>query len=415
MRKLFLCVIVVAGSFAIAAGVSAAGDSQVQATERQPASSSSNRSANAAEVPVNWTPLVTSASAIPQLFQGSDNQYNLVYEIVLTNFSAKPVDLKGLEITDGAEGKTVKKLADKELVSVFHQVAGTPGTRIPAGGSGIVWVNLSFADLAEVPERLAHKVVTSGQDLTKKQTTWSYAGPVLTVNRKPPLVISPPLRGGKWVAFGGYCGVVGHRRFLFPIDNALHAAQRYAIDWVRLDAGNYSTKGDPKKSASNLAYGQPVYAVADATVYGTIDRFDEQVPFNLKGNDRFSYPAGNSITLDLGNGLYGMYAHLIPGSIKVKPGDKVKRGDVIAHLGNSGNSTGPHLHFHVTDDPHILGSNGVPYLFDDFNLVGEVPDFGRYFKNDQKGIKQAVGQSKFAGAHKSQLPREGHILEFAAP
>jgi murein DD-endopeptidase MepM/ murein hydrolase activator NlpD len=61
-----------------------------------------------------------------------------------------------------------------------------------------------------------------------------------------------------------------------------------------------------------------------------------------------------------------MYAHLQPGSLRVKAGQKVKRGDVLGLLGNSGNSTEPHLHFQVMDRPSPLGAEGLPYLIDSY-------------------------------------------------
>jgi murein DD-endopeptidase MepM/ murein hydrolase activator NlpD len=65
--------------------------------------------------------------------------------------------------------------------------------------------------------------------------------------------------------------------------------------------------------------------------------------------------------LDLGGGTYAFYAHLQPGSLRVKNGDRVTRGRVLGLLGNSGNSTEPHLHFHVSDGMSPLGSEGLPY------------------------------------------------------
>ena len=73
---------------------------------------------------------------------------------------------------------------------------------------------------------------------------------------------------------------------------------------------------------------------------------------------------GNHIVLDLGGGRYAFYAHLQPGSLKVKVGDRVTRGQVIGLVGNSGNSTEPHLHFHISDGVSPLGSEGLPYVLD---------------------------------------------------
>ena len=80
---------------------------------------------------------------------------------------------------------------------------------------------------------------------------------------------------------------------------------------------------------------------------------------------------GNYIILDLGNGRYAFYAHLQPGSLRVKTGDKVRRGQVLALVGNSGNSTEPHLHFHIADANSSLGSEGRPYGFPSFEVQGK--------------------------------------------
>jgi murein DD-endopeptidase MepM/ murein hydrolase activator NlpD len=82
---------------------------------------------------------------------------------------------------------------------------------------------------------------------------------------------------------------------------------------------------------------------------------------------------GNYIILDLGNAYFVFYAHLQPNAIRVKIGDRVRRGQVIALLGDSGNSDAPHLHFHVTDGNSPLGAEGVPYVLDAFEMQGTLP------------------------------------------
>jgi murein DD-endopeptidase MepM/ murein hydrolase activator NlpD len=76
--------------------------------------------------------------------------------------------------------------------------------------------------------------------------------------------------------------------------------------------------------------------------------------------------AGNHIALDLGHGHYAHYGHFQPGSIRVRKGDRVRRGQVLGLVGNSGNSTEPHLHFQISDGPAILASDGLPYELDTF-------------------------------------------------
>jgi murein DD-endopeptidase len=79
---------------------------------------------------------------------------------------------------------------------------------------------------------------------------------------------------------------------------------------------------------------------------------------------------GNYVIISLRNGHYAYYAHLQPGSIRVKPCDHVRRGQVLGLLGNSGNSDAPHLHFHISNGNSPMGSEGVPFLFDSFEVLG---------------------------------------------
>ena len=79
---------------------------------------------------------------------------------------------------------------------------------------------------------------------------------------------------------------------------------------------------------------------------------------------------GNHVILDIGGGRYAFYAHLKPGSLRVRVGERVKRGQVVGLVGNSGNSTEPHLHFHIMDGTSPLGSEGIPYAIEAFDSIG---------------------------------------------
>jgi hypothetical protein len=88
----------------------------------------------------------------------------------------------------------------------------------------------------------------------------------------------------------------------------------------------------------------------------------------------------------IGYGLYALYAHMRPGTIKVKVGDHVNPGEIIGHVGNSGNSTEPHLHEHIVNRPSFLAGQGVPYEFASFEASGPVelvtkPHDEMFFKN----------------------------------
>jgi len=195
-------------------------------------------------------------------------------------------------------------------------------------------------------------------------------------------VISPPLRGTNWVAGNGCCGMGWpHRMSLITADGRLQNSQRFAIDWLRLtDSGQFYT-GDKTKNESYANYDQNIYAVADGTIVSTLDGIGTNAPGILPANDPVLGPKltvenvdGNHIIMDIGGGLYAMYAHLIPGSMTVKAGDVVKKGDVIGKLGNTGNSNAAHLHFQIMNDAVQFRADGMPYVIDSFTYKGQVSE-----------------------------------------
>jgi murein DD-endopeptidase MepM/ murein hydrolase activator NlpD len=137
---------------------------------------------------------------------------------------------------------------------------------------------------------------------------------------------------------------------------------------VRSDGRLYA--GDPARNESYPQFGADLLAVSDATVVEVVDGLPEEVPGALPSGMTIDRADGNHVILDLGDGLYAAYAHLQPGSVRVRVGERVERGQVLGWLGNSGNSELPHLHFHVMDRPAPLAADGRPYVIDSFELVG---------------------------------------------
>lgn len=122
-------------------------------------------------------------------------------------------------------------------------------------------------------------------------------------------------------------------------------------------------------------------AVADGVVASIKDGIAENVPLSPTRAVPITLDTigGNNVILALGSGRFAFYAHLQPGSLRVKPGDRVRRGQVLGLLGNSGDSDAPHLHFHISDD-NSLESEGLPYVFDSFDLLGTA-DIDRALKD----------------------------------
>jgi murein DD-endopeptidase MepM/ murein hydrolase activator NlpD len=152
-------------------------------------------------------------------------------------------------------------------------------------------------------------------------------------------------------------------------------AQRYAIDWNRLDAEGRLVHGDLSDVHSYTAYGADVVAVADGVIVAVRNDLEDQVPPNLPDPQTITAQTllGNHVIQDIGDGFFAFYAHLQQGSVTVAPGARVTRGQGLGKLGNSGNSSGPHLHFHIMAGASAIGSNGIPYVIDGFALAGQIP------------------------------------------
>lgn len=372
---------------------------------------------NKATAPCDWTPMMVLPVSAPRLFRGSDDLYNLVYEVHLINYNAAPSKILSFEILDN-NGRVLKSYSPAELKKVTLNLRDSKsgkskdekGNSFAAGASGILWLNLEFKDKESAPKELVHKIVVE-TDFAGKTRRFENAHYKLKVEEKSPVVVGPPLKGGRWYVAGGYAGDFGHRRSLFPQGNRLVAAQRYAIDWLLMTNDDHVFNGDGKECSQYPGYGKPIISVADGTVVGVVDKFEDQVPNHAKGDQLAFYPGGNTAVVDIGDGNYAFYAHMKPGSIKVKEGQKVKRGEVIGLLGSSGNSTAPHLHFHVMDGPSILGSQGVPYVFDNFSVKG-IANEDQTIKSMDKDGRAPVVKSKFDGKHSGELPREGMLIVF---
>jgi murein DD-endopeptidase MepM/ murein hydrolase activator NlpD len=180
------------------------------------------------------------------------------------------------------------------------------------------------------------------------------------------------LHGEGWIALSALSNTNSHRRTMVVVNGKARIAQRFATDWTRIGADGLAFRGDPAKNANWSAYGAEVLAVANATVVDVKDG----IPENDPTSDKKAVPitletvGGNYIILDLGNGYFAFYAHLQPKSIRVKIGNKVRRGQVLALLGNSGQADAPHLHFHMTDGNSPLGAEGMPYVIESFEMQG---------------------------------------------
>ena len=156
-----------------------------------------------------------------------------------------------------------------------------------------------------------------------------------------------------------------------------HLAQTYAIDLVRRPAPEPVWFWPPaRRPGSYPAFGEPLLAPADGRVVAVGDgQRDHLSRTSLPGLlylvvEGFlrtlglpRHLLGNHVVLDLGDGVYAVFAHLRRHSVTVAPGDRVTVGQKLAECGNSGNSSEPHLHFQLMDAPDIRVARGVRFTW----------------------------------------------------
>jgi murein DD-endopeptidase len=338
----------------------------------------------------------------PWAFKASDDKWHLVYELHLTNLGKWDCLLTRLDVMPGgASEKPVASYSGAELEEMVARPGQTvePKVKIGPGAFAIVYLLLTFGTADDVPAKFTHRIAMRIGDYPEAMTL---AGVSVSTNRKPVAVINSPLAGGEWVAANGPSNTSAHRRAFIPISGRAYISQRFAIDWVELNPDGKTYQGDAADNKNYRAYGAEIHAVADGLVTQTKDGIPQNIP-----NQPLVVPitletiGGNHVIMEIGNGIYAFYAHMQPGSVRVKVGDKVRRGQVLGLLGNSGNSTEPHLHFHISNANSELGSEGLPYAFAEYEQQG-------------KGGWKPSDSHPAPVKHEMEIPLEGEVVQFPA-
>lgn len=309
--------------------------------------------------------------AAPSPVLRTDNRRHLVYEIVLRNPTTARAVVDQLVIVD-QHGSTLASFGPATIRRLLGPsgVPLVPGPELAPGQSLTLFLDVTLPRGRRVPAELAHRFVLSLGPDTGPVHRVSLTGARTTVQRRAAISVSAPLRGNKLLAIIAHAPVT--------IDNRLTHAQRYAIDFARLNqAGDNVFDGDPQRNESYAIYRDEVFAAAQGTIVAIRNDIAENTPPIEPPFNTWDDVAGNRVVQHLGGDRYALYAHMQPGSVRVRVGQRVERGEVLGLVGNTGISSGPHLHFQVIDSPggpSALNANGLPYVFDRFTLLGNIPD-----------------------------------------
>ncbi len=365
---------------------------------------------------------------------GTDNKYHLLYGLRLTNAGNLPAQLEKIEVLDGCnEDKVVESFSGMDLRNNLAHLNAAPvdSSDLEVDSSKIFFVKLAFDQKEEIPNYLKHRLTLKGSagPGSKSQSPLTYESGRFSVCKTELLSLQPPLKGKGWTAFNSCCSSEGvHQNSLLPVNGRLYNAQRFAIDFMKLDDKGTLYSGDPSDPANWHCYNESVYAVEDGTVVSVLEGLDDQPPGDLPDPESITLKTvtGNHIVIKLRSGVYAFYAHLKKGSIKVKEGDMVIQGDEIARVGNSGNTSAPHLHIHLTRTPSPIGSAPVPYTYDHFKLTGFIKSDSFYGQEKLDSVQVVSAEESEAGAddepdkivtipdewRRHQLPLDLNIVEF---
>ncbi|CAM5775141.1 hypothetical protein LMIY3S_04874 [Labrys miyagiensis] len=355
----------------------------------------------------------------PNPVAGADGRVHLAYELLVDNPTSLFVRLDKVEAVDEA-GRSLFALEADRLAKMMQLYGGSDRMMSP-GGTAIVFMDVSLSGSDKLPGKVSARITAFRQHAgpdgkpaplpadAPVPANYTFTGGATAIGR-PAVVVEPPLRGKGWIAANGCCdAVTSHRGATMAVNGLLRVPERFAIDWLKLDADGHVFTGDGTRLESYAYYGAEIYAAADGTVVNLYDDSDEQVPSQPARGITTENIGGNMLVTDIGNGAFAFYAHLQRGSLKVKLGDHVKAGQVIGLLGNTGNSTAPHLHFHVMDGPSPLDANGLPYVFTRFSSQGVLAP-GNEDALEQGG--EARIEPRLKGEHVNQLPLNDEVVDF---
>ena len=279
------------------------------------------------------------------------------FHIVIENKLAGPVDIQwlrfdvvnsaGIVISAQYTGQALTTLFDSAIDRKrIEPTAKNTLTLKPAERKAIsdIFMDLPAGFIGEtLLVQVEYKAGT--QEASSKTTA--------TVSRMPGFSGRLPF-DGIWYVSAEHSYLDPHKRFL---------AETFAYDFVQIGANGKSFQRDGKNNLDYYAYGKKVLAAKDGTVISVRSDVVENMPGETINT---ATPGGNVVIIDHGNGQYGYYAHLKPSSAAVKVGARVKAGEPIGEVGNSGDSTEPHLHFHVMNKPDPGEADGIPAAFENW-------------------------------------------------
>lgn len=304
---------------------------------------------------------------MPNPFRFLNNLY-IAYELEIKNPYSEPLLIAELRIFD--QNSRIIKIYDEKNLNIKYLNSNNEPIESSQGldnnNKALIYVWLSFPE-DNLPKKLSHTL----RILRNKQEILVNKKAISVPNKKPIRLGSPFKEKNIWFNANAPEENSGHRLAVSAVSGPVYSPQRFAIDWISLDENGRAFKGNGTQLSDWHCYGQELVAVADGIITGVKNNMVENNINSRAVVINYDTVLGNYIALRIDDEHLAVYAHLLPGSLKVNIGDKVVKGQVLAKLGNSGNSDAPHLHFHICTGPNPLLSQGQSYVLEAFELLGK--------------------------------------------
>ena len=385
-------------SFRLFAGVAAFA---AASTALMPAATPQSRPAAGIDARVGTAPVPVA---------GSDGRTHFAYELTITERSGtRDVSLDRLDVFGEREAEPRLVYGPNDLEERVMRPGAERSLRygrlVQRGTTAVVHVWVTLPNSAAVPRVLRNRLVLSDDGVE---------GPIeirADVQRTLPLVLGPPLRGGLWFAHNGPADhLSAHWGSVLVQDGRTTIPQRFAIDFIGLDSSGRGVRGEVQQSSNSdwIGFGADVIAVADGVVREARDGIVDNVPLvepPPPAGLEWQAVGGSYVVLQLGASQFVHYMHLQRGSVSVQQGQRVRRGQVLGRVGNSGNTNGAHLHFNVVDATSTEDSEGIPFAFDLLNVLGATTP-------KQALLEAPPSRPSSPVSRRRALPLNGTIINF---
>jgi murein DD-endopeptidase MepM/ murein hydrolase activator NlpD len=298
---------------------------------------------------------------------------HLAYELHVSNVykDTGTLILRRVSVYADHDAKPLVRVVGPQVNDLLAHPADVARDGVPIeGGQRVVlflWLDLPAG--GKPPKMLRHQL-----DFQPGAGPEQRVDGVLTaVDTTPPIVIGPPLGEGRWLVHEGPGNHLSHHwGSLVAANGRVTIPQRYAIDFFGLDGAGHAVRADLDKltestNADWAGFGAPVLAVADGVVRDARDGKPDNRPMTSPPSPSELTTRslmGNFVVLEIAPRVFVSYAHLQPGSLTVKAGDRVKRGAVIGRLGQSGAANArPHPNPAGVEPRHLSADGRKPRVW----------------------------------------------------